>query len=98
MFPISRATKLTTICLRMFVVASSIALSACASHKEMTAPCKRPSSVVAGENAYAAQAQTIQTPAQLSLNRLVDTACGPLYPINTELTTDLKNNAPDISQ
>lgn len=68
---------------RLFLIGLLISpglLSGCASHKELTAPCKRPE----GLASYAPETESASNPAARQLQRLAGdkTSCGPLYPVN----------------
>lgn len=71
-----RIKRLTLI----FSAALALSLSGCASHKEITAPCKRP----AGLTSYAGQSAKQPTPAADALVTLAGETggCSPLYPVN----------------
>lgn len=71
-----RIKRLTLI----FSAGLALSLSGCASHKEVTAPCKRP----AGLSSYASQSAKQPTPAADALVTLAGETggCGPLYPVN----------------
>lgn len=55
-------------------------VSGCASHKELTAPCKRPE----GLAFYAPKADSASNPAAHQVQRLAGEECGPLYPVNVD--------------
>jgi hypothetical protein len=57
-----------------------LSLTGCASHKEVTAPCKRPAELAS----FAVEEQRPATPAALQLQKLgrAPSDCGPLYPVN----------------
>lgn len=78
----------------LFVTASMLA--ACASHKEVTAPCKRP----ADFTSFAAEEVRAASPAEgyLQIMAGMSSDCGPLYPVNPELAPETQITAEPAAQ
>lgn len=75
--------------LSAFALTAALSLSGCATHKEVTAPCKRPE----GISSYAGEARKAPKPAADQLNALAGATggCGPLYPVNVEDPKDIRS-------